>query len=619
MRFKWWATILTSILIIHLASTANANDNNLNEQYQKFNQQLGTNPQQVLTDLLLIPTPPSDSLTKAQHHYTLSLTYLTLAYPKKSLDQANLALKALAEHKADWLYHSIMVVKTQAMELSGQAQEALPLIQHTVQWARTNNNNELLVDALVGLGYIENTLRRSVKALDAFMQAYELAPEKDAIVTKSALASSIALVYEYRKENELAIPYFEESVTYHRANENYLELSISLYGLGRANKNIGNSELGNKQLQESLDISRAIGDDQGVAYALKELAPIYIENDQAHRAESMLTEAAELFELSQNKLMLLDVYKSLAVLHLQNNDYTEAQDYLTLAKGYLNQERMPMQNITLTEIEARLLASQGNHQLAFEQLIKTIAKKQQLQSAQSTRQLHELRSQFELESKEKENLLLSKVNQEQKFNLLQQNQKNQLLIIGISTTSVIILLLALLIYRSRIQKKVLFKLANFDAMTSLANRSHSMHLLSHAHSNLAPGQSLYICMLDLDNFKQINDHFGHDMGDKVLQKFGAICRENFLDQDIYGRFGGEEFIAGMIRKNQNQVKVMIDQLRSIFTETAEKMDLNPVTTGFSAGISICQLNDSLKEKIQTADLAMYQAKNTGRNKTIFTD
>ncbi len=226
-----------------MTSTANSKD--LDPQYQKFNQQMGNNPQHVLDDLLSITPPPEGSILKAQHHYTLSLTYLTLAYPKKSLDEANFALNSLSNSKPDWLFHGIMVVKTQAMELSGQATEALPLIKNTVEWASLNNDTELLIDALVGLGYIENTLRKPVNALNAFMQGYELAPESDAIVTKSAIASSIALVYEYRKEDELAIPFFQESVDYHRQEKNLLELSIALYGLGRANKNISKTELGN--------------------------------------------------------------------------------------------------------------------------------------------------------------------------------------------------------------------------------------------------------------------------------------------------------------------------------------------------------------------------------------
>lgn len=585
-------------------------------QYQKFNQDLGNNPQQVLNDLLLINTPPQNTLINSQHHYILSLAYLTLAYPKKSLEAANLALESLNGISENWLYYSILVVKTQAMELSGYATEALPLIKQAVDWARDNNDTQLLVDALIGLGYIENTLRHSVKALDAFMQAYELAPESGAIVTKSAIASSIALVYEYRKEDKLAIPYFQESVNYHRTSKNLLDLSISLYGLGRANKNIGKSELGNNQLQESLDISRAINDDQGVAYALKELAPLYIDNDQIDLAESMLIEAAELFELSENKFMQFDVYKTLATLYLEKNDTLKAQLNLDQAKRFLNQERMPMHSISLAEIESKLLASQGQYQLAFEQLIKTVGKKQKIQSEQSTRELHELRAGLELKEQAIANQLLSQENAVQKLKLSKEQQQNQILITAIIATTVIVLLLMLLAIKTRKQKQLLFKSANFDSLTRLANRSHILHQLNTCYQKLRPDQRLYIAMLDLDHFKQINDQLGHDVGDQVLQAMGDLCRNHILPPHTVGRFGGEEFLLAFVEADNDEVLSIIDSIRNAAKNINLKIDADCPPIGFSVGISSCLSSDSLKEKIKAADLNMYEAKNTGRNKTV---
>lgn len=608
-------TTLLILLLSQLFYTTPISAKDLAPQYEKFSSDIGVNPQSVLDRMLLIVTPPQNTLLNAQHHYTLSLTYLTLAYPQKSLIEANLALDSLSDIKADWLYHSIMVVKTQAMELSGQAKEALPLIQQTVQWAIENNDNELLVDALVGLGYIENTLRESIKALDAFMRAYELAPEKDATVTKSAIASSIALVYEYRKENELAIPYFQESVEYHRATKNLLELSIALYGLGRANKNIGKTELGNNQLQESLEISRAINDDQGVAYALKELAPLYIENGQTEQAESMLTEAAELFELSKNKYMLFDVHKTLTVLYMKQNSLLKAQLHLNQAKSYLNHDRMPMQSIALAEIEAKLLATQDNHQMAFEQLYKTVGEKQRLLSEQSTRQLHELRAQFEIEEQANANELLVQENAVQKLKLIKEQQQNQTLLIAISATTVILLLLLLLAIKSRKQKQQLFISANFDSLTGLANRPYILQQLNACHQQLKAQQSMHIAMLDLDHFKQINDQLGHDVGDQVLNAMGVICQEVVVAPHLVGRFGGEEFLFAFIDIPYDNVQVIIEKIRQQASNINQNINANCPAIGFSVGITSCKAEDSLKHKIIAADLAMYAAKNAGRNKT----
>ncbi len=612
---------LTALLCTLLTCMMNAScfAADLAPQYQKYNKDLGVNPQLVLDDLLLLSPPAENTLLRAQHHYTLSLTYLTLAYPKKSLDEANLAIENLANLDADWLYYSILVVKTQAMELSGQAKEALPLIKSAVQWATDNNDDELLIDALVGLGYIENTLRQSVKALDAFMQAYDLAPASDAIVTKSAIASSIALVYEYRKEDELAVPYFQESVDHHRKNKNLLELSIALYGLGRANKNLGKIELGTNQLQESLDISRAINDNQGVAYALKELAPLSIDNNEFEQAESMLNEAAKLFELSQNKFMLFDVYKTLTVLHLKNDAPLQAELSLDSAKRFLDPDRMTMQSITLDEIEAKLLAAQGQHELAYEQLSQTVDKKQQLQSAQSTEQLHQLRAQFELAEKAKTNQLLSQENAVQKLNLTKEKQHNQILIIVISAITVIVLLLLYMAAKSRKQKQLLFKSAHYDSLTGLANRSYILQQLEACQHQLGPKQSMYVAMLDLDHFKQINDQLGHDVGDQVLQAMGQICKQQITSPHLVGRFGGEEFLLAFIDIEFNEVENILETIRKQAESIHLKLDQGCPPIGFSVGVTACSSKETLKECIKAADLAMYQAKNSGRSRTVLSD
>ena len=95
------------------------------------------------------------------------------------------------------------------------------------------------------------------------------ASEEGVETSKGQVAGMMALVYEYRGEDVLAIPFFEEAAVYQRQTQNWIELSISLYGLGRANKNIGEIEQGRGQLEESKAFAEQVNDIQGVVYALK--------------------------------------------------------------------------------------------------------------------------------------------------------------------------------------------------------------------------------------------------------------------------------------------------------------------------------------------------------------
>lgn len=608
---------VTAFLLILANSFAFANT--IPDSYQKIDLTISSDPQAALSQLSEIEIEKLKPETKAIHYNAISRAYISLVYPEKALEAAEKALSFIPNNEPQWLYFQVLMVKSQAMEISGMAPEALPLAEAVVQWAEANDST-LHIDGLLALGYIENTLGNYLNALDAFMKAYNMAPESGTPNTRSAIASSVALVYEYRRENALAIPFFQESIDYHRVQNNPLELSIALYGLGRAYKNTGNIEKGQAHLDEALNISRNIGDTQGIAYALKELAPYYIDKQEYKTAENMLIEAIDIFSQSQNQNMLLDAHKTMSVLQLKMGQLDAAEVHLTKAKQFVNPERMPIQAITLAEVETRLMAAEGQHKAAYQQLLRTGQEKQKLLSKQSTQALHELRTQFELENKEKTNLLLAQENAEQKLLLLKEAQHKHFLITGLITSGLIVMVLIAATIKNNKQKKQLSHLANYDQLTQLPNRSHALAQLKNNTSQLLDHQHTIIAMLDLDHFKSINDQLGHDIGDQVLAHTGDLFRKFIHPPHFAGRFGGEEFL--IIFHNLERQKA-IDKLTEIRVAYQSLMAEKFLThseisdsLGFSAGVTSYQPGDNIKEKIKEADLAMYQAKNSGRNKTI---
>ncbi|MFC3195418.1 diguanylate cyclase domain-containing protein [Marinicella sediminis] len=606
--------LLPLILLLTSCWAAPASGQAFAEEFEAWNLRISSEPQKVLDELINHPLSTTDLTYQAQYHFLLSSVYLNLVYPGKALEAADQGLARLSAQEPGWLYHRLLLVKSQAMELSGQAAEARPMAAQALSWAENNQDAGLLIDALIGLGYVENTLRQYTSALNHFMRAYELAPQYDAVITQSAIAGSIALVYEYRKEYALAIPFFEEAVAHHRSTSNLLELSIALYGLGRANKHLGNDSTGISQLEESLHISRAIDDDQGVAYALKELAPVYQLTDKQDQARSMLNEAADLFTRSQNRYMLFDVHKSLAQLNLNMNDVRLAKDALLSARVHLDEQRMPIQAIALAELEAQLLAKEGLYRQAFEQLIKTVSRKQQLLAEQSTRELHELRTRHELQSKEQENLKLAEQNATQKLEILSQQQRNQTLSISVGAAVVILILLSILIYLTKKQQQALTQLANIDQLTGLPNRNHILKLAADCQQQLEAQQRLTLCMLDLDHFKSINDQLGHDVGDQVLSQVGAICKTHITSPHQAGRFGGEEFLLVFVDLPASEVEQILKALQQSVKQAGQTILPTNHQLTFSAGISHCHPGDDIKNCIISADLTMYQAKQAGRDR-----
>ncbi|MBN2211124.1 MAG: GGDEF domain-containing protein [Sedimentisphaerales bacterium] len=127
-------------------------------------------------------------------------------------------------------------------------------------------------------------------------------------------------------------------------------------------------------------------------------------------------------------------------------------------------------------------------------------------------------------------------------------------------------------------------------------------------------QSLSVVMIDIDHFKHINDRHGHEAGDRVLAKLGAIFLHNLRQPDVVGRWGGEEFLIIAPGSRDEQAAELAQRLRRYINAVAPP-DV-PETISASFGVTQFQAYQSLDQLLYVADMAMYQAKNTGRDRVV---
>lgn len=154
-------------------------------------------------------------------------------------------------------------------------------------------------------------------------------------------------------------------------------------------------------------------------------------------------------------------------------------------------------------------------------------------------------------------------------------------------------------------------LAITDPLTNLYNRRKFSELLNmeiQRERRYKTGLALILC--DLDHFKTINDHFGHEVGDAVIKIFAQTSKENIRETDILARWGGEEFIFLIPATDLDSTLAIAEKLRS----ATEKITLPPVGH-IAASFGVTQFDDSdqVESFIKRADDALYLAKNKGRN------
>ncbi|MDO8482129.1 MAG: GGDEF domain-containing protein [bacterium] len=146
-------------------------------------------------------------------------------------------------------------------------------------------------------------------------------------------------------------------------------------------------------------------------------------------------------------------------------------------------------------------------------------------------------------------------------------------------------------------------------------------LFREGHKRESEPKVISIVMGDVDNFKKINDTYGHQAGDKVLKVISKILKDSVRDNDSAARYGGEEFSLGFIGLGEEDTLSRMEGVRQAIEKlhiTTDDGRVMPVTMSF--GITSSKNARTLEGAIKQADTALYEAKGNGRNRTtLFTN
>lgn len=153
-----------------------------------------------------------------------------------------------------------------------------------------------------------------------------------------------------------------------------------------------------------------------------------------------------------------------------------------------------------------------------------------------------------------------------------------------------------------------------DELTQVNNRKKFNNTFSAVIEKFYQNQNIIsLILIDIDNFKQVNDLYGHTVGDSVLQKFTTLVMHNIDTKDSFFRWGGEEFIVILKKTTSSQAKDVAERLRLII-EAYDFEISKPLTCSF--GVSTIADGDTSESFFKRVDNALYKAKNDGKNKVV---
>jgi len=158
------------------------------------------------------------------------------------------------------------------------------------------------------------------------------------------------------------------------------------------------------------------------------------------------------------------------------------------------------------------------------------------------------------------------------------------------------------------------KIAYIDPLTEIANRRYTEITMRSRHQQMSRyGWPYGIVLIDIDHFKNVNDAYGHNVGDRVLRMVAKTllgCSRSF---DIVGRWGGEEFLAVISNVNDDSLRSAANRFRILVERSSMTVDSRPVGVTISAGATVARSDDTESLTVKRADELMFQSKEHGRN------
>jgi diguanylate cyclase (GGDEF)-like protein len=183
---------------------------------------------------------------------------------------------------------------------------------------------------------------------------------------------------------------------------------------------------------------------------------------------------------------------------------------------------------------------------------------------------------------------------------------------------VLIFVMLRLVVKVNLAEEKLFVLSITDELTDIHNRRYFMDLAGHEQAKAQRyGDIFTVALLDIDDFKNINDTYGHLTGDKALVQVAKICKENIRLPDICARYGGDEFVFLFPATCKEKARMCLERISVDISNNPIQHDGCKIIIHVSVGLTeFSNQGHILDDVLREADVALYQAKRTGKNKVV---
>lgn len=562
--------------------------------------------------------PRSEPARRAAFYAVLAQAFSKLELDRDARQAASAGL-ALAPQVDDPLHLSLLASLSENIYDSAGLATAVANIESAQR--RLTSGSLAHTCLLITLGRVQHRRDRDDLAILTLTRAYRasMAPEMAAqrVLAAGVLANVVGSLGDFPQ----ALKLNQEVIDWDVAHGAWLDLSVTRFLRGEIHRKMHDHAAAVKEFAEARRLSSVLNDRQGIAFADLRMCQSHIELQQWAPARQPCQNALEIFTASQSTDMLKEARALIAQIDLGEGRASQA---LAALNGVLDQsgtDMQPRRLAMLYKLRAQANAALNHHQDAYADLDEYMRRYVQVNDADRTRQSAALRTRFETDREIERSAALQRELVLGKERWQRQRALLRWTVIGVGAGGFVIVLLTYILVISLRHRKALTRLASQDVLTGLPNRRHTVDLATLALSDaISQHRPLTIAVIDLDHFKTINDRCGHAVGDYVLKEFARIGRESLRAADVFGRWGGEEFLVVLPDTTLDTALASMERLRIAALAIELPSSGAGLRVSFSAGLATNERGTkTLDDVIAQADTALYEAKNRGRDLVQISD
>ncbi len=535
--------------------------------------------------------------------------------PLESIDYGRRALQ-LAESLKSRIYiaHSYKNIGT-TYHIMGDYALAKTNLESALKSYMKIADKRGIASTLNNLGLVNLKMNKLDKALEFFLNSLKLETEMD---NQSGIAHSynnLGNFYYQIDEMEQALEYYSKALIIYEEIDDNTGISNELNNIGVIYDEKKEYLIALEYYLKSLEIDQLLQEPSNIATLYNNIGIVYQNMDMPDKALEYLVNSLDITKEIGEKYSIANTAINIANIYLNNNNLSSALQYLKLGLEYSEASGAKDLLVSIYHLYSTYHSQKRDFELAFYYQGKYLNEKIKIVSEQNQNMLTEIKKEFELEKKQIE------------IDHSRTSRKITFIVTLFIAIIVAVALLSILHSRFSFKERLITEMNNVndklkvvartDPLTKIANRRAMLEKIEYERYRFERYERAFVIMIgDIDNFKDVNDSFGHDAGDFVLKELSALILSLSRKQDIIGRWGGEEFMLLLPETNLTGGRKVAEKINRSIREKVFNYKGNIIHITMTLGVGIYDQHDSIEDIIAITDKALYEGKHRGKNTIV---